>query len=489
MQKNRKKVTIALIIATFLASIEGTIVSTATASIANDLQGVSLVSWLFTVYLLTMTVTTPIYGKLADLYGRRLIFTLGIILFLSGSALCGLAQSMEQLIFFRALQGLGAGAVMPITTTIVGDIYPYEQRAKIYGMFSAIWGVSGVVAPLLGGFLVDYVSWHWIFYINLPFGVVSLILLRLYLVETIDRSQAKQIDYLGAITFTVAVTSLLLGILLGGTHLPWASIEIVALFIAGSLLFTLFLYVETRVPEPMLPLKLFRIPSVTYANLSGFLLSIILIGINIYLPIWIQGVYGYGATGAGLSLIPMSLGWMISSNLASFVLLRLGPKRTILIGFSLILTSAVGLSLLESTVSPLILIGIMLLMGFGFGMSMTVSIVLGQSGMGTALRGVASSSNSFLRTLGQTVGSAILGAMFNWWTRIQLKDNPGYTSGDIELILNVKSSEQLSRTMLFDLREILSSSIHTVFLCMCLFALFALCIGFKFPHQPPVEKK
>lgn len=485
--QNRKMITVALMIATFLASIEGTIVSTAMASIANDLQGVSLVSWVFAIYMLTISVSTLIYGKLADLYGRRRIFTLGTIIFLLGSMLCGLSQNMHQLIAFRALQGLGAGAVLPITTTIVGDIYPYEKRAKIQGLFSAIWAISGITAPLIGGFLVDTVSWRWIFYINLPFGILALILLWIFYHEKVDRHETKQIDYLGALLFTVAITCFLLPILLGGTYFSWTSPYMIGLFVSAFILMTLFLYVETKVVEPLLPLSLFRIPTVTFANVSGFLLSMILIGINIYLPIWIQGIHGYGATGAGLTLAPLGIGWVTGSNTIGQVLPKWGPKKSILIGFSCLLIGTFGLSQLTTTMSPWMIMGLMILIGFGFGFSMTTTVVLGQSGMQDGMRGVASATNGFLRSLGQTVGAAIFGALFNYLVFRQLDDSKGYTTGDLEKILNPETSQSISPEMLSDLREVLFTSVHMLFIFMCMVAVVSLIIGFKFPKQPPKE--
>lgn len=487
MQRNRKFVTLALLIATFLAAIEGTIVSTATAAIASDLEGVSLVNWIFSIYLLLMSVTTPIFGKLSDIYGRRFIFTFGTVIFLLGSTLCGLAQSMEQLIGFRAIQGLGAGAVIPMTTTIAGDIYPYRERAKILGLFSAIWGISGVIAPLLGGFLVDYLSWHWIFYCNLPFGLISLLLLWMFFKENMNKKERKQIDYLGTITFTISMTTFLLAILLGGTFLPWLSKSMIGLLITAVLFFILFLRIETKAADPMLPLSLFKMPSILYANITGFLISIILIGINIYLPIWIQGIHGYGATGAGLALAPLSIGWVIGSNTVGSLLVKLTPRKMVLMGMTILFFSTFCLTLLRQTSDPWFIGVITFIMGIGFGYCMTMVILLGQSGIENQLRGIATAINTFIRTLGQTVGAAIFGAIFNYFTLRQVSGTTITSIEEIKQILRPETSRLLSGEMITQLREVLFQSVHLLFWGMVFIALFSFFIGWKIPHQQPEE--
>lgn len=487
MERNRKIVVFALLIATFLAAIEGTIVSTATAAIASDLQGVSLVNWIFAVYLLLMAVTTPIFGRISDLYGRRLIFTLGSIIFLLGSMLCGFAQSMQQLIWFRAIQGLGAGAVMPITTTIAGDLYPYEERTKIFGLFSGVWAISGIIAPLLGGILVDHLSWHWIFFINLPFGVLSLALLWLFYKETMNSKEKKQIDYMGTLTFTISMTTFLLVVLMGGTYLPWLSKPMIGFILGSALFFLLFLYIETKVSNPMLPLSLFQIPSILYANILGFLISIILIGVNIYLPIWIQGIHGYGATGAGFALAPLSIGWAVSSNTVGPILIKLKPRNTLLIGFSILLLGTFGLTWLSQTSQLWMISLIMFVMGIGFGVSMTVVIVLSQSGIQNQQRGIATATNVYVRTLGQTVGAAIYGAIFNYRTLHPPSGKAIQSINEIEQILQPKTRQLLTEETIRFLQEILFQSLHFLFWGMCLIACFTILVSWKVPNRQPEE--
>lgn len=481
---NRKLITLSLLIATFLAAIEGTIVSTATAAIASDLRGVSLVNWIFAIYLLLMTVATPIFGKISDLYGRRLVFTFGTIVFLLASMLCGAAQTMTQLIWFRALQGLGAGAFMPMTVTIVGDVFPYQERAKVMGLFSAIWGISGVIAPLIGGVLVDHLSWRWVFYINLPFGLVSLLMLWIFYKENPNRNEREEIDFKGIVTFTVSIITFLLAVLMGGTVFPWLSMTIIGLFLVSVLFFLLFLYIENRVSNPMLPLSLFKIPFIFNANVIGFLLSMILIGVTIYVPIWVQGLYGLGATGAGLVLAPLSIAWVVGSNTVGALLIKWGPRRTMFIGLLLLFSGTFGLSVLDETNSAWLLALLMFIVGLGFGFSMTVVIVLGQSGIENNLRGIATATNAFLRTLGQTVGAAIYGAFFNY---LALRSSGTFINSvdELERILKPEAIRLLTAETIAKLREILFQSVHPLFWMMCFFAICSIVFGWRIPnHQP-----
>ncbi|MBA4495389.1 MDR family MFS transporter [Paenactinomyces guangxiensis] len=489
MQTNRRNVTVAMMVATFLIAIEGTIVSTAMPRVVSELGGLQLISWVFAVYLLTSTVTTPIYGKLADLFGRRVIFTFGAGLFLIGSMLSGLSQTMHQLIWFRAVQGIGAGAILPTTFTIVGDIYPYEERAKVQGLFSSIWGISGLIGPLVGGFLVDYVSWRWIFYLIVPFALISTILLWLFLKEENTREQERKVDYWGAFTFTVASVSILYALLTGGTTYPWNSPVIISLFVAGFIFLALFARIQMKFPEPLFPLQLLRNPILFVSNLGGFLSSSVLIGINVYLPLWVQGVLGQGATGSGLALLPMSLGWPVGAMLGGRFMLKIGPQRTGVAGMLLILFGSVWLSLVTSTSPYWFLIVIMLIVGFGFGFASTVMTVVVQSAVDWKVRGVATASNTFLRSLGQTMGIAVFGTLFNNLIS-------GYASGhfhgtqkiapsDLNQLLDPHGLERVKAPVLSFMREALVYGIHNIFLLLAAISLVTLFVTFWLPKQKP----
>ncbi len=303
----QRKITSALLIATFLTAIEATIVSTATPAIVKKLGGIDLISWVVALYLLTSAVTTPIFGKLADLFGRKKVFIVGTSIFLVGSLLCGISQNMGQLILFRAIQGIGAGAVIPITFTIIGDIFTFEQRAKVQGLFSALCGIAGLFGPLVGGFLVDYVSWHWIFFLNLPFGLISMWIIGKYLEGNVG-NQERKIDYGGAITFTIGTTAILYLLLAGGSSFQWNSVMTYVLLIITVIFLVVFIRIQIKHPEPIIPIKLLYYREILIANLVSFLASAILIGLTTYIPLWVQSVLLKGATFSGFVLLPMSIG-------------------------------------------------------------------------------------------------------------------------------------------------------------------------------------
>src|SRR5256714_8242196 len=273
-RKSKIIVIIALMLGMSLASLDTTIVGTAMPTIIGKLGGINLYSWVFSAYLLTSTTTVPIYGKLADLYGRKPIFIIGSSLFLLGSVASGAAQSMEQLIIFRAVQGVGAGAVLPIVLTIIGDIFTLEERARVQGLFSGVWGLSSIVGPALGGLIVDHFSWHWVFYINLPFGLVSVLLVLTSLKEDVERKH-HHLDYIGTLALTGGVVALLFALLQGGTTWAWISLPSLGLFTATIVLLVLFIYVEHRAAEPILPLTLFNNRIISLSSIGGLILGVV----------------------------------------------------------------------------------------------------------------------------------------------------------------------------------------------------------------------
>ena len=409
----RKMVTIAMLVSILLVAIDTTIVTTAMPHIVQQLSGLNLLSWVFAIYLLTSSVTAPIYGKLADLFGRKSIFIFGISLFVIGSMVSGMAQTMYQLVLFRGFQGLGAGAVLPLTFTIIADLYAGEERAKMQGVFSSVWGVAGLLGPLVGGLFVDHISWRWIFYINVPIGIVAIFLVLSFLHETTLEKTKKTIDYWGAALFTISMGSLLFALISGGQLYAWNSVEIISLFIVAIVFLITFVFVENKAKEPMLPLSLFKIPVIAVSNAVGFVASGVLIGVNVYLPVWIQTLLGHSATSSGLTLMPMSFAWPLASTLAGRFMYKIGSKATAVFGAMLIMAGSAWL-LLVNTGSPYwYFVGIMIVIGFGMGCSFTPLTVLVQSAVGWNLRGAATASNTFSRSLGQTMGVAVLGTVFN----------------------------------------------------------------------------
>ncbi len=483
-ETNRLNVTIAVMVATFLTAMDSTVVSTAMPTIISDLGGIKLMSWVFAVYLLTTAVTTPIWGKLSDLFGRKVIFMIGTSLFLLGSILSGTSQTMEQLIWFRAFQGIGAGAVFPITLTIIGDIYNFEERAKIQGLFSAVWGVSGILGPLIGGFFVDWLTWRWIFYINLPIGVISMLLLWIFLKEHIH-SQKKHIDYWGALTFSTGMTALLYALMTGGQNYAWNSWVIISLFIVAVVFLAAFIAIERRTREPMLPLKLFVIRVIATSNIASFLTSAILIGLSAYLPMWVQGILGHSATSAGLTLAPMSIGWPIGATLGGMLLLRIGSRTTSLIGMAALIAGSLWLAVSNIYTSQWTMGLIMLIQGFGFGFSSTAFTVLVQSAVGWNLRGAATASNQFVRTLGQTVGVAAFGTWFNQSINSSLAVQSGEpahaTSATIGKLLNPQMAAKLGAGTVDDLRKVLLGGLHSVFLILAVIAVVGTIVVFWLP--------
>ncbi|HTG72002.1 MAG TPA: MDR family MFS transporter [Candidatus Udaeobacter sp.] len=412
--QTRKKVTIALFVATFLAAIEGTIVSTAMPSITGELHGIQQYSWIISLYLLATVITTPVYGKLSDLYGRKKMFIIGALIFLAGSMLSGVSQTMNQLIWFRALQGLGAGALTTIPYTIIGDLYPFEQRAKVQGWMSSIWGIAGISGPLLGGLLVDYVSWRAIFYMNLPFGIVAIYLLSTSLREVLEKKK-RHVDYPGIVTFTIAMFSFLYAMALirddgSGRGTDWM---ISLLFAIAVLFFAVFVRVERRSPEPIIPFQLFRNRIISMANLNSLLLCVINVVVIFYLPLWIQGVYGKPATFSGLAMIPLSIAWPLGSILAGNWISKKGLRFISVAGSCFLLAGSIGFSFMTA-VTPIALFVVYTFMsGLSFGLSLTSLTVAVSSAVGWELRGSAVASNNFIRTLGQTIGITVFGMLLH----------------------------------------------------------------------------
>lgn len=422
-------VLVSILLVVFLAAVDVTVVETAMPTIIGVLSGAQLYSWVFTSYLLTSTVTTPIFGKLADIFGRKRVLLLGIFVFVLGSALCGLSQSMLQLIVFRGIQGIGAGCILPVAQTVVGDLFTPAQRARIQSLFALTWGTASLSGPLIGGLIVDYWSWQWIFYINLPIGLAAGVMLQRHLHEQ-PRHSAAPIDYRGAVLLTGGTTALMIALSLVGVGAAWTDARIVALLAAAAVLLVFFGRSQHHAADPILPLRLFRHPMLLFPNITGFLLGAVMIGFSVYLPLFRQGVQGGTATDAGLVLMPLSLGWDIGALIAGTVVLRLGYRWSVFAGtacqfVAAAIMVATGLSL---DVSPWILRACMLLIGIGMGFATLAILLSAQSSVGYSVRGVVTSATTFVRTLGQTLGLAVLGTIVNLQLLGRLRAIPGLVS-------------------------------------------------------------
>ncbi len=409
----------ALMLVVFLASLDQTIVATALPTIAGELGGTSKVSWVVTAYLLASTVVGPVYGKLGDLYGRKIVLQAAILLFLAGSVLCGAAQDMTQLIAFRAVQGVGGGGLMVVTIAVVADIIPPRDRGRYQGFIGAIFGVSTVVGPLLGGFIVENFSWRWIFYVNLPVGLIALAVIAGAFAAPVDRVKHR-IDYFGATLLAGGLSAIVLYTTLGGTEYPWGSTFMLALVAAGVLLLAAFVLVERSAAEPILPMRLFHNRVFSVCSAIGFLVGAGLFGAVTFLPLYLQIVRGHGPTTSGLLMTPMMAGMLITSIGSGQAISRFGRYKPFPIaGTAIMAVGFVLLSRLEVDTSSVVSGAYMLVLGLGMGLVMQVLVLAVQNSVDYRDLGVATSGTTMFRQMGGAIGTAAFGAIFN----NQLADN------------------------------------------------------------------
>ncbi len=404
-------VMLSVMLGMLLAALDQTIVGTAMPRVIADLNGLEHYAWVFTGYLLASTVTVPIYGKLSDIYGRRVFFIGGMIVFLIGSALSGMAQDMTQLILFRAVQGLGAGGMMPIAMAIVGDIFPPSERGKWQGLMVAVFGLATIVGPTAGGWITDNWGWRWVFYVNMPLGAIAIIAAALMLPKH-SRHRAHQIDFVGAATLIAGTVPLLLAFSWAGTDYAWTSPQVIGMLAFAVVMLAVFVWIETRAAEPIIAPRHFKNSIFTISVIATFLLSVGLFGATLYLPLFVQAVIGTSATNSGIVLAPMMIGFMVSSIVGGQLMSRTGRYRIIaIVGFAVAAFGMWLLAQMDVTATEGLVVRNMVVIGLGIGALMSLFTIVVQNAFPFTELGQVTASLTFFRSIGSTMGAAILGSV------------------------------------------------------------------------------
>jgi EmrB/QacA subfamily drug resistance transporter len=411
-RSERGPLLIALMLSTGLVAIDSTIIATAVPSVVASIGGFSNFPWLFSIYVLAQAVSVPVYGKLSDLFGRKPVMLLGIGLFLLGSILCGAAWSMGALIAFRVIQGLGAGAVGPMAMTIAGDVYTLSERAKVQGYIASVWAIASVAGPTLGGVFSEYVSWRWIFFVNIPICALAAAMIMRTFRESVERRRPR-IDYLGASLLTAGSTLVILTVLEGGQSWAWTSVPGIATPVAGVLILVAFALVERRAPEPVLPLWVFGRRLLLTTSLVSTFVGAALLGLTSYVPTYVQDVLGTGPVVAGLAVGALTLGWPVSASQAGRLYTRIGFRTTALIGAVITVIGCALLYPLNASSSVGQVAATCFVVGLGMGLTASPTLIAAQSSVGWSERGVVTGTNLFCRSTGSAVGVAIFGAIAN----------------------------------------------------------------------------
>jgi len=475
-QSARRLVLAAVMMAIFMAAIDISIVATAMPTIVAELGGFHLFSWTFAAYLLAQAVTIPIYGRLADLYGRKRVFFAGASLFLIGSTLCGLAWGMAPLILFRGLQGAGAGAIQPIATTIVGDIYGPAERARIQGYISGVWGVAAVIGPTLGAFLVQHVSWSFVFWINLPIGVATFVMFSRFLHEH-QQPRRHRIDYLGSALMVLGAGGIMLALMQIGNS--GEVITIVTLAVGGVVALTALAAQERSAPEPLLPINLWRNRVVVVGCLAGFANGALMMSLSAFLPTYVQGAMGRSPAAAGIVLAASSVSWTFASIASGRLMIRTSYRLAAGIGGVCLVAGSLVLITLDPADSLLGAGTGALLNGVGMGFCNTAFIVSTQASVGWNERGMATSAMMFMRMVGSAVGAAVFGAIVNFGIHRQLPE-----AGDaVNRLMQPAARQMLDAGELARLTEAIASSVHVVYVIAGLVAVLSLLLALALPAR------
>lgn len=473
-----------IMLATFLAALDQTIVATALPAISGDLHGFDDLSWVFSAYLVTSTLTMPLYGKLSDVHGRRALFVVAIAIFMLGSCLCAIAGSMTELIAFRAVQGIGAGGLLPLSQTAIADLFPPRERGRYQGFTGAVWATAAVAGPLVGGSLTDGISWRWIFWINLPLGALALFaVVRTMRVPVVRREH--RIDVPGIGLLSVGVTCVLLAALWGGVSYPWGSPQVVGTAVAGVALCLLFVAVERRVAEPLLPLPLFADRTFAVSVAACVVIGAVLFGVTVYVPVFVQGVLGSSATSSGVVLMPLALGWVVAAFVHGQTVARTGRYRFFpIVGMTLILTGVALLATIDEGTSRAAIGADLALIGIGMGVSFQTYVVATQNAVPATELGIGTASLLFFRTIGASLSVAALGALLNNRLASELPERLGAGATQLDRQRLLDGGVDVPAALEHGTSAALSASLGTVFLVVVPVALAGVALSILLPERP-----
>lgn len=456
-------VTSTTFIATFMTAIEGTIVTTAMPTIIGSLHGINLMEWVFAIYLLATAMFTPVYGKLADSIGRKPLFMFGAALFIIGSTLCGFANSMIMLIICRFIQGIGAGALQPISYTLIADLYAPEKRATIMGLNTTAWGIASVFGPLIGGVIVDTIGWHWIFFLNVPFGLAIILIIWTSLHEKGYDHPIIKVDYLGTVLLMLTLMMLLIALQLFGDQ--GLTISVVITMVVTIIAGIAFVLTETRVNDPIISMNLFKNRMFVGANIITLLLSGFFIGVNVYVPMWLQGVYGLSATIGGLSLAPASIFWFVGSLILGRLMDRLNIRIIFLIFLAITIVGGASLLVIYPSTSWVFIFILSGVIGVGLGGAVVLGTIATQRSVPENQLGVATSFNQLVKTLGSSIMVSIFGLILNTQNRAGLTQAHLLSKSSLmNDLVDASKAKTIPSTLLDTMRNILFNSIHTIFI-------------------------